>query len=414
MNHISTPTTSFERRKFLVGTRKSQLALAQTELAISELRIRNPDVDYEIIPVSTSGDKILDIALSKFNDKGLFTKELEDKLYSKEVDFVVHSLKDVPSQMPNNLILGCIFNRISPNDVILMNKNQRGKTIDQLAPGSQIGSSAVRRVATLKRLYPHLNFVNIRGNLNTRLAKLDGTFQYKNGDQVTYDAIIVAEAGVRRLGWDARIDQIFSDLPYGVGQGALACECRQDDEQTLALLSSIHCEASALTSIAERSLMRTLDGGCSTPLAVRSLPHPGSNKKLRYIALTATVSSIDGKKQVQQSMATNLPFQLAGKRKLGEKKQGYQGPWTVIDEELTEDQQQQVNNPKNVFLGLTVQPMCHIARTRLVKAMQLGHELAEKIKGEGAQEILIEAKEIASKSGRVNAADFPQLLSSSS
>lgn len=191
-----------------VGSRRSQLALAQTHLTVELLKESNPDLKFEVVKISTIGDRIIDVALSKIGDKNLFTKELEVALLDKTVDFVVHSLKDVPTITPEGLVLGCIYNRMSTDDVVLMSPSNRGKMLRDLPFDSIIGTSAVRRVAILSRQYPKLKFLSIRGNLNTRIKKLDEP----QTDDVHYDAIILAKAGVDRLGLSNRIDEVSKTL----------------------------------------------------------------------------------------------------------------------------------------------------------------------------------------------------------
>ncbi|VDN96344.1 unnamed protein product, partial [Rodentolepis nana] len=302
-----------------VGSRKSQLALLQTDIIINLLRTYYPDYKFEIVKISTTGDKILDKALSKIGDKNLFTKELEAALLSNEVDFVVHSLKDVPTVMPEGLVIGCISSRVSPFDVVLMNPANRGKTLKDLPSNSVIGTSALRRIAVLKRKFPDLCFKSVRGNLSTRLQKLDSSIENganENGATQKYSALILAEAGVVRVGWESRIDEYLDRDRYAVGQGALACECRLGDTRIQSLLSTIHNEAPALACIAERAFMSRLEGGCSTPIAVRTYLNPGGvagikgddSVKARTISLDAAVLSLDGTRCVEGKMSTDLPF----------------------------------------------------------------------------------------------------------
>ncbi|KAM3185197.1 hypothetical protein ACTXT7_006860 [Hymenolepis weldensis] len=319
-----------------VGSRKSQLALRQTDLVIHLLRNYYPDYKFEIVKISTTGDNILEKALSKIGDKNLFTKELEVALLNNEIDFAVHSLKDVPTVMPEGLVIGCICARVSPFDVVLMNPVNRGKTLRDLPPNSVIGTSALRRIAVLKRQFPDLCFTSIRGNLATRLQKLDasvGKIINTNGAAQKYDALILAEAGVLRVGWESRIDEVgklaifldtwcsskYLDLDrYAVGQGALACECRLGDTRIQTFLSTIHSEAPALACISERAFMSRLEGGCSTPIAVRTYLNPGGVAgikgddagKARTMSLDAAVLSLDGTRCVEGKLSTDLPFSM--------------------------------------------------------------------------------------------------------
>ncbi|KAH8865405.1 Porphobilinogen deaminase isoform 2 [Schistosoma japonicum] len=295
-----------------VGSRRSNLALLQTEMAISLLKVQKPHIMFEVVEIATVGDEILDVPLSKIGDKSLFTKELEKSLLVGEVDLVVHSLKDVPSVLPTGLVLGCVFGRSSPEDVVLMAPHNRGMKLSDLPVGATVGTSSIRRVATLIRKYPHLKFISIRGNLNTRLAKLDTPSNLQKqcctGNQsLSYDALILAKAGVERMGWVDRIDQVLSDSFYAVSQGALACECLQNNTFIMDLLSLIHDESSALTAIAERSLMHQLDGGCSIPISVRSDLTLKEDFKSSKLTLHANILSVDGVKSVERSASVVFP-----------------------------------------------------------------------------------------------------------
>ena len=193
-----------------VGSRQSQLAVLQTKLIISLLQKFHPEYTFEIVTVATIGDKILDKELSKIGDRSLFTKELELALQNDTVDFVVHSLKDVPTILPKDLVLGCICARASPFDVVLMSPFNRGKRLSELPPNSVIGTSALRRIAVLKRKFSHLNFLSVRGNLSTRLQKLDATPDICDSpSKPKYDALILAQAGIQRIGWKSRIDEVM-------------------------------------------------------------------------------------------------------------------------------------------------------------------------------------------------------------
>jgi hydroxymethylbilane synthase len=206
--------------------------------------------------MTTTGDQIQSVSLSKIGSKALFTKELEVALHEQTVDLVVHSLKDIPTELPEGMCI-YILERTLAHDVVVSNKG----TLEQLSPDASVGTSSVRRISQLRVLYPHLKFADIRGNLNTRLRKLDA------GD---YDAIILAYAGIERLGWKDRISQHLDSkqMLHAVGQGALAVECRIDDTAVRAMLEQLQHEQTLLKCLAERSFMRRLQGGCSVPLGV--------------------------------------------------------------------------------------------------------------------------------------------------
>ncbi|KAI0225024.1 Porphobilinogen deaminase [Lamellibrachia satsuma] len=270
-----------------VGSRKSELALIQTRSVIAHLKSLFPDIDYELITMTTMGDNILDTALSKIGEKSLFTKELEKALLDNTVDFVVHSLKDLPTVLPEGMVIGAICKRDDPRDALVLHPclANNNHTLATLPKNSVIGTSSLRRAAQLKRNFPSLRFKDIRGNLNTRLRKLD-----KSND---YDGLILAVAGMERMGWQDRISQ--------VSQGAMAVECRGSDPEILELLSHLHDYDTLLGIIAERAFLRELEGGCSVPVACRS---EVDNDQL---LLKGGVYSIDGTKAVVDTMTTKLP-----------------------------------------------------------------------------------------------------------
>ncbi|KAF8567595.1 hypothetical protein P879_09621 [Paragonimus westermani] len=428
-----------DERIIRVGSRRSQLALIQTNIAINLLKDKHPNLRFEVVKISTIGDKILDIALSKIGDKSLFTKELENALMDDVVDFVVHSLKDVPTGMPPGLVLGCVFDRTSPDDVVLMSPSNRGRKLSDLPEGSIVGTSALRRVATLTRLYPHLNFVSIRGNLNTRLKKLDEECAITGlsvGDTespaplIKYDAIILAKAGIQRLGWSDRIDQVLDDCYHAVSQGALACECRQNDDFILSVLADLHNESAALSCVAERSLMRHLDGGCSTPIGVRTRFSPNTGGHPWFLQLHANVLSTDGTECVKGSILTELPYRITQERKRCNSSDVYQESPSLarrskiprltfssadnssssttsnpsdklvppMDKQLnvpqdpTEDELCLASDSSSVFMGIHVRPTCAVARLRMARAQRLGSVLAAHLLTAGADRILDEIR----------------------
>ncbi|XP_029106911.1 hydroxymethylbilane synthase a isoform X1 [Scleropages formosus] len=282
------------RRVMRIGTRKSQLARIQTDSVAGKLKELYPDVHLEIVAMSTVGDKILDKALSKIGEKSLFTKELENALERNEVDLVVHSLKDLPTSLPPGFTIGAVLKRETPYDAVILHPKKAGLTLDTLPEGSVIGTSSLRRAAQLKRRFPHLEFKDIRGNLNTRLKKLD--------DHDDYSAIILAAAGLRRLGWESRISQILTpdDCMYAVGQGALAVEARAGDEDILKMLSVLNDTDTVLRCVAERAFLRHLEGGCSVPVAIHS------EVKESQLYLTGAVYSLDGLDSLKETMQTSF------------------------------------------------------------------------------------------------------------
>ena len=228
-----------------IASRKSQLALVQTYWVQAELQKHFPDRTFEVEMMSTQGDKILDVPLAKIGDKGLFTKELEVKMLDRSADLAVHSLKDLPTNLPEGLMLGCITERENPADALVVNAKYAGSQLHTLPAGAVIGTSSLRRLAQLRHHFPHFVFKDVRGNVNTRLAKLDA------GE---YDALILAAAGLQRLDFGDRIHQVIPpELSlHAVGQGALGIECRTEDPEILALLQSLQHQPTAYRCYAER------------------------------------------------------------------------------------------------------------------------------------------------------------------
>ncbi len=240
-----------------IATRKSPLALWQAEFVASRLKEVAPFVETELVRMTTRGDKILDAPLAKVGGKGLFVKELEQGMLTGQADIAVHSMKDVPVEFPAGLHLGAILKRQDPRDALISNQYQ---TMAALPPNAKIGTSSLRRECQIRahsRLY---QIVGLRGNVNTRLGKLD------SGE---FDAIILAAAGIKRLGLVSRISEYLEPsfcLP-AIGQGAIGVECRSDDNRINKILASLNDEESAICVTAERAMNRTLQGGCQVPIA---------------------------------------------------------------------------------------------------------------------------------------------------
>lgn len=273
-------------RTIRIGSRKSQLALVQTHWVQEQLQKAFPDRTFEVHTMSTHGDKILDVALAKIGDKGLFTKELEVGMIQNDIDFAVHSLKDLPTRLPEGLILGCVTEREDPADALVVHEKHKDKQIDTLPEGAVVGTSSLRRLAQLRHHYSHLTFKDIRGNLNTRLQKLD------SGE---FDAIILAVAGLQRLGMGDRVHQVLPPEVslHAVGQGALGIECRAEDTEILSLLKALEHEPTAQRCYAERAFLRELEGGCQVPIGVNTVLEGDS------LTLTGIVASLDGQQVVK-------------------------------------------------------------------------------------------------------------------
>jgi hydroxymethylbilane synthase len=265
------------------------LALVQTFWVRDELQKQFPDLTFEVKTMDTQGDKVLDVSLSKIGDKGLFTQELEDGMLDGSIDFAVHSLKDLPTRLPEGLMLGCITEREDPADALVVHANHQEQQLDTLPPGAVIGTSSLRRLAQLRHHFPHLTFKDIRGNLNTRLRKLD---------EGEYDAIILAVAGLERLGMGDRIHQIIpADISlHAVGQGALGIECRAGDEQILALIKTLEHAPTAACCLAERAFLRELEGGCQVPIGVNTVLEGDT----LTLTLTGLVASLDGQTVIKE------------------------------------------------------------------------------------------------------------------
>jgi len=246
------------KRTIKIGTRQSQLALWQAEYVRSKLLSRYPSRKVELVKIMSEGDKILDIPLFQVGGKGLFLKELEQALLREEIDLAVHSMKDVAVLLPKGLHIPVFCPREDPRDALVSNHYP---SLEELPPGAVVGTCSLRRQSQLRAALPHLKLTNLRGNLNTRLSRLD------HGD---YDAIILAAAGLQRLGFDGRIRQLIDTsicLP-AVGQGVVGIECRIEDEEINNLIQPINNMESEIVIQAERTANQYLGGGCHVPIAV--------------------------------------------------------------------------------------------------------------------------------------------------
>ena len=269
-----------------IATRKSALALWQAEYVKAELLRHHPNLTVELVPMSTQGDKILDTPLAKIGGKGLFVKELEQAMLDDRADIAVHSMKDVPVEFPDGLMLHTICPRENPQDAFVSNQF---KSIDELPPGAVVGTSSLRRQCQLKALRPDLTVRDLRGNVNTRLAKLD------NGE---YAAIILAAAGLIRLGFEQRIAALMSvdtSLPAN-GQGAVGIECRSDDKEVQQLLSALEHNDTRICVLAERAMNRKLQGGCQVPIGAFAVIEGGT------LWLRGLVGALDGSEIIRHQL----------------------------------------------------------------------------------------------------------------
>jgi len=268
-----------------IASRRSQLAMVQTHWVRDELARAHPGLEIAIEAMATQGDKILDVALAKIGDKGLFTKELEAQMLVDRADIAVHSLKDLPTNLPEGLMLGCVTEREDPADALVVHARHQDKTLATLPPGAVVGTSSLRRLAQLRHHFPHLVFKDVRGNVITRLEKLDAG---------AYDCMILAAAGLGRLGLGERIHELIhpSISLHAVGQGALGIECRQGDTTVLEQIKALEHVPTARRCLAERAFLRELEGGCQVPIGVNTrFDGDGGGAEL---VLTGMVASLDG------------------------------------------------------------------------------------------------------------------------
>ena len=270
-----------------IATRKSPLAMWQAEHVAGRLRAAHPDRSVELVGMTTQGDRVLDSPLAKIGGKGLFVKELENALLEDRADIAVHSVKDVPMELPDGLALPVILDREDPLDAFVSNHYGH---VDELPEGARVGSSSLRRQCQLRARRPDLEVHDLRGNVNTRLGKLDA------GE---YDAILLAAAGLKRLGFDARIRNCLEpevSLP-AVGQGAIAIECRDGDDEVAGRIASLNDPDTSDRVRAERAFNRRLEGGCQVPLAAHAILEADGGLWLRGL-----VGAVDGSQLLQREV----------------------------------------------------------------------------------------------------------------
>ncbi|MGE0383953.1 MAG: hydroxymethylbilane synthase [Gammaproteobacteria bacterium] len=275
-----------------IATRRSPLALWQAEHVRARLCALHPGVEVALVPMSTTGDRILDAPLAKVGGKGLFVKELEQALREGRADLAVHSMKDVPVELPPDLAITTVLEREDPRDVLIA---RGGASLRSLPAGAVVGTSSLRRGCQIRALRPDLVIRSLRGNVNTRLARFDA------GD---YDAIVLAAAGVIRLGLADRISATIdvAELLPAIGQGAIGIECRAGDSALNALLAPLHHGPTAIRIEAERALNRRLHGGCQVPIAGHAVLDAGR------VTLRALVADLDGR-QVLRAERTGAAAQ---------------------------------------------------------------------------------------------------------
>ena len=270
--------------KFILATRKSLLALTQSRWVKSEIEKRWSDVEIELLKVVTRGDKILDVPLAKVGGKGLFVKEIEDALLEKRADLAVHSLKDCPTELPDGLEVSVFPQREDPRDAFI---SRNGISLSDLPKGAKVGTSSLRRLSQLRKFRPDLQIESLRGNLDTRLRKLD---------EGMYDAIILATAGLNRLGLSHRITEHIAPeimLP-AIGQGSLGIEFRSTDQRMREILATIHHDRTAICVRAERAFLLRLEGGCQVPIGAHAVMSADE------IVIEGLVADEDGNKVIRR------------------------------------------------------------------------------------------------------------------
>lgn len=269
-------------RKFIVGSRRSGLAMTQSRQFIDSLKSHYPEMDIEIKEIVTKGDRIVDVQLSKVGGKGLFVKEIEQALADKEIDMAIHSLKDVPSSMPEGFTIACVPEREDMRDAFLSNNKVHFK---DLPAGSVVGTSSLRRGAQLLAMRDDIEVKWVRGNIDTRIKKME------SGE---YDAIVLAAAGLKRMGWSDNIVTEYFDpesfIP-AIAQGALGIECRSDDKELIEMLQKVHSDVDAACTSAERAFLKRMDGSCQVPIGGYAAYEDGE------LYLTGLIMPEDGSEQ---------------------------------------------------------------------------------------------------------------------
>jgi hydroxymethylbilane synthase len=283
-----------------IGTRKSKLALWQANYI--KAKLEEAGHTAELVLITTTGDKILDTPLAKIGGKGLFVKEIEEALLREEIDIAVHSLKDVPMILPQGLTLGAITQREEPFDVLI---SKDGKTLEELPEGACVGTSSLRRQVQIKRRRPDLRVEVLRGNVDTRLRKLEGG---------QYDAIVLAYAGIKRLGLEEKITKVLEDFIPAVGQGSLAIEVKEDREDVLSAIAFLDHEESRIRAVCERSFLRELQGGCQVPIGAYAWLEDGRLKVKAFIsdleAKRFIEDSLEGKPEQAEELGRKLAHRL--------------------------------------------------------------------------------------------------------
>ncbi|WP_062513883.1 hydroxymethylbilane synthase [Halobacillus sp. KGW1] len=308
-------------RKIVIGSRKSKLAITQTEWVIEQLKQIDPGYEFEIKRISTKGDRVLDVTLSKVGGKGLFIKEIEQAMYDGDIDMAVHSMKDMPAVVAEGLVVASVPIREDHRDAFVSVGNV---ALKDLPTGAVVGTSSLRRGSQIKAVRPDLEIKWIRGNIDTRLKKLH---------EEDYDAIILAAAGLKRMGWDDDVVTEYLEPEVcvpAVGQGALAIQCREDDKELRDYLMKLNHEYTSSTVTAERKFLHDLNGGCQVPIGGYAY------RKADEIVLTALVGSPDGTTILHETVSGTDPVSVGAEAAARLKDRGAQ---EIVDKAKEEYEQ---------------------------------------------------------------------------
>jgi hydroxymethylbilane synthase len=307
-------------RKIIVGSRKSNLALTQTKWVIEQLKRAGAPYEFEIKKIETKGDKILDVTLSKVGGKGLFVKEIEEAMYNEDIDMAVHSMKDMPSELPVGLTIASVPVREDYRDAFISKDNL---SLKELPEGAVVGTSSLRRASQILSIRPDVEIKPIRGNIDTRLRKLK---------EENFDAIVLAAAGLKRMGWSDDIVTEFLEtdlcLP-AIGQGALAIECRDTDMELIELLAKINDSYTQQTVLAERTFLYLMNGSCQVPIA--GVAHMEEDE----VVLTALIASPDGKEVYKEEVRGADPQEVG---KIAAERMQEQGAQEIVNKAIQESE----------------------------------------------------------------------------
>ncbi len=286
------------RKRIRIGTRKSKLALWQANY-VKEAIEKRYGIEVELVKITTTGDKILDSPLAKIGGKGLFVKEIEEALLRGDIDLAVHSLKDMPVILPEGLKIGAVTKREDPYDVLI---SRSGKGLMEMEEDSTVGTSSLRRGVQIKRLRRDLNVKVLRGNVDTRMRKLD---------EGLYDAIVLARAGVKRMGYLERVTEVLDYLIPAVGQGSLAVEIREGDKEMEEIIGFLNDEESMISAFCERAFLRELEGGCQVPMGAYCVVEDGKVRIRGFVSDLEGERFIEGEEEGSRKEAERVGMRLA-------------------------------------------------------------------------------------------------------